>query len=1290
MNRAYRILAFNARWVSMLVLSVVLVYAVSGRIATLVLPDYKADLEHYLSQQSGYDVRIAALKGRWIGFDPVLSIENISLNGFENARVGTASVRIAILRSLLSRSLRFNAIYIDDSHLSFEQMPDGQWQIAGLELSAGTSPEPDTSLLALLDEASISLTETNLTLKSSGGKLVDWRLPSVAINYRGDELFASGQVMQPGGLQTLLSFSLHGLGVLSPTTLNGTMYLEARSTEFFDELLKVYEWENMSVQNIDASGRAWLDFKGLGIERIQADLQMREMNWKVAEKSLPPFQNVAGQFVWQKNEQQNRLSIHHLSMSWGERDCKPVNVSIDFGAKQATSIYADVLDAECIGSLAVATGMASPDLEARLEVSEPKGFLRHANIDIPGTGNTPDFKFEAELHNVSISAYDGTPSGEGISGYIFADGEGGEVLFRSRHFALGFPELFLDPWEMALAEGSVSWSLQGEDVTVFSNGLRLYMSDDSAVFGDFELRLNPDDQEDYLSLAIAVQDIPFERVPDFVPFYAVGKDLHDWLGESLVAGSVTEGVYYGYGSTEDWSGDNSFTSSFYMKARDGELKYDREWPHLEQLSANIFMQNEALLIEADEAQIHGTPLQGLTGVMPKEQQGQGQTLLLSAKVNAGPPELTYWMKESPIADNTRAIAEQIELRGSVMVDLQVSVPMLAGEDIGYKVTAGLNGIDVYHLPSELLFEQVKGALVVDSERGLVAKKISSRLFGEQSSLDIHSRSLTTAQPAPRESSHFAQWTNQMQAKANKQEKVQEHHLVLRGGAPVNALLKHFNVDEVKGLSGRLPYRVELVLPENDTDPYLTLKSDMKGVARNWPQPYGKSVDQREQLDARVLIKPDQLFVDLKLSSENAPEVDGEFLFIDKEFSFGQLLLGGVKPTKTHAKGLGVVGTFDVLELEPWLSYFDIGSDKSAGLEASLLESLELSAANLLVSEQSFRNVHARVAQVGDAWDVQLGGDDIAGVLRFPNGNAPINVDLKHLNLTLSETDTEQAKDEEIDPRRFPELGFKTDMLRINAEPYGAWSSRLEPVDQGVIFRDVKGQIGKTRIDGQLNWQQREAGANTLLTLDLVGEDVEQLLSTFGWGGAITSSNFKSSLALVWPSKPQDFDLAMLSGKVDISMNDGFLKTSDQKTGALRLLGIFNAEAIGRRLKLDFSDLYKSGVGYDTLSVGAVIDQGRLSLKTPLLIEGPSSKYKIEGEADLAKKTLNMKMNVEFPLAQNVPLAALLLGAPQVGGAVWLVDKLLGEPLSQITSARFNITGPWAEPKIEQGKPVKAK
>ena len=70
------------------------------------------------------------------------------------------------------------------------------------------------------------------------------------------------------------------------------------------------------------------------------------------------------------------------------------------------------------------------------------------------------FTFNAELINVSLDAYTGSPSAHGIDGFVNADSSGGSVYFDSKRFELGFPDLFYSSWKMKRAEGVVSWKIE--------------------------------------------------------------------------------------------------------------------------------------------------------------------------------------------------------------------------------------------------------------------------------------------------------------------------------------------------------------------------------------------------------------------------------------------------------------------------------------------------------------------------------------------------------------------------------------------------------------------------------------------------------------------------------------------------------------------------------------------------------------------------------------------------------------------------------------------------------------
>ncbi len=71
---------------------------------------------------------------------------------------------------------------------------------------------------------------------------------------------------------------------------------------------------------------------------------------------------------------------------------------------------------------------------------------------------------------------------------------------------------------------------------------------------------------------------------------------------------------------------------------------------------------------------------------------------------------------------------------------------------------------------------------------------------------------------------------------------------------------------------------------------------------------------------------------------------------------------------------------------------------------------------------------------------------------------------------------------------------------------------------------------------------------------------------------------------------------------------------------------------------------------------------------------------MNGTLDLAHDRIDAKLLVTLPLTNNLTLAALIVGGPAVGGAVFVVDKLLGDRVSRFASVQYSVKGPWQDPE----------
>ena len=131
-----------------------------------------------------------------------------------------------------------------------------------------------------------------------------------------------------------------------------------------------------------------------------------------------------------------------------------------------------------------------------------------------------------------------------------------------------------------------------------------------------------------------------------------------------------------------------------------------------------------------------------------------------------------------------------------------------------------------------------------------------------------------------------------------------------------------------------------------------------------------------------------------------------------------------------------------------------------------------------------------------------------------------------------------------------------------------------------------------------------------------------------------------------------------------------------------MVGLFNLSAIARRIRLDFSDITKKGFSFDTINAELMFSEGIVSTRESLIINGPSAKLKLDGTTDLINEEFDQKLVAVIPLSENIPIAATVLGAPQVGIPLWLLNKAFGNMFDAFQSVEYRVTGPIADPLIE--------
>jgi uncharacterized protein YhdP len=139
----------------------------------------------------------------------------------------------------------------------------------------------------------------------------------------------------------------------------------------------------------------------------------------------------------------------------------------------------------------------------------------------------------------------------------------------------------------------------------------------------------------------------------------------------------------------------------------------------------------------------------------------------------------------------------------------------------------------------------------------------------------------------------------------------------------------------------------------------------------------------------------------------------------------------------------------------------------------------------------------------------------------------------------------------------------------------------------------------------------------------------------------------------------------------------FLKTDP---GIAKLLGILSLQSLPRRLALDFRDVFSEGFAFDFLRGDVSIAQG-IAHTNNLQMKGVNAAVLMEGEADIAKETQNIKVVVVPEINAGTASVVATYINPVVGLSTFLAQLILRRPLIEAATYELLVDGTWVEPRV---------
>ncbi|MGO1461324.1 MAG: YhdP family phospholipid transporter [Marinobacter sp.] len=1225
-------------WLLLIVLVLFALYAGIGRQLTQNVDSFREDLSLELSARLGHEVNIGSLSSQWFWLDPSFTAQDISVTNPESGEQVMSLQHLSIRLDALTSLMRFRIVFEDFEagglELTLNQKANGDVGVKGADF-----PEPFTNQFRYwlevagkwLSDPYIKVTRVSLGIRDNQGQLRHMDIPQLDLVYRKGLFRASGRAMRSATTQQLASFTLVGKHFFRGD-FSGQLYLDVDSDRLFDGLIDEYQWQGIRIEGFDLGGEAWLTFREGIIQQISGTVRAPYLQLGLPGESLAPLEDISARFGWRRHntvmeapeqagewaETIGEWHLKQLAWTWNGDQVESFSVKL-FPEPEGFTVTADAMPLAPLRNLVGALPLLPAVAAEALQDYRPTGFLDGVKISVPGhDGNL--FEFSGRLRDVGAAAYGGAPAVSGVQGIIYVDQSAGYVQARAgvQPVTLGFPELFSSEWSLPEMAATVAWQLKGPVTRVYADNIRLGYGDKTRMTGAFDLKLD-EQGESNLGLRVGLEHGDASMLAHFVPQKVVDAGLYDWLTESITKADITSGVYYGHGQIDSEAPPNSFVSSMWYEFENATVRYDDQWPEVTGARGRVDIQNGDTVVALQTGKTGGLSLNPGTVTVVPEQDGARVQVDVSAPVTGN--EVSYWMENSPFGDMAGADARRLDYAGNYELDLAIDLPLTgnAAPVVEARVRTGNGSLN--YPDADLRWDNISGALTYHSVKGFSGEPLQARFLGEPVTVMF-------SQIAPAESGGA-------EALRIKQTGTLSVPGVFRqtGVAPEAA-----NDSEPRnsqyGLSGKIDYTAQLDVAAGGASG-LTLRSDLDGLTIDWPAPFSKKPGQATPLVAEIDMEAED--------------------------------------------GLGISGTWENR------ATFDLVW-KSSGLD--------LTFGKLYLGDQTLTNIDLEAFNLGDRWVLSTRSERAVGRIVIPNDQGLVTADFEVLRLVRNDSGEKAAPElltleqqleafRAMDMASWPNVDVAISELQLNGDSLGRWFFHLRPEHQKLNVNGIEGRLKSLVLQGNMTWGLVDNREVSQFSGTVTGGALADLGELFDSEIPLTNKQTDIEFELDWPGRPDEFELGSLSGETGFRLDDGVVLERNNSAQLFRVFNLLNSDTLWRRLKLDFSDLYERGVAFDAISGKARLMDGLLTMDPELQVVGPSGAFKLSGSTNLADEILDMRLVVVLPLTQNLPLAALLMGASApIGGALFVLDKVLGDPLSKLTSATYNVTGTWDNPSVD--------
>ena len=1232
-----------------------------------ILPDigaYRDDIAQALSRAAQQRITIGAIDANWDGLRPQLALTQVVVHdaagrpALELPRVDAT----LSWRSAAQLQINFHSLDVFRPSLTVRRDAGGGITVAGIAMNVGESDSGGFSRW-ILGQRDIEIHDAQLIWHDDLRAAPPLELDGLRLRIvnTGDRHRMALRAVPPAALASPLDLraDLTGEDFQSlATLLTGQLFLQVDHVD----IAAWRPWLEFPVHFPQGTGalRTWLTFDRNVPVGLIADAQLRDVRTTLgADLRELQMLELGGRFTWKRVADGFEFTTRKLAFTTGDQlVLPPVDLALrvsgaDGDGYRKGDIQANALELAPLVQLADRLPLRDA-VRKSLVAYAPAGGVYDLSLRWEGAWPQPaKYAVRGRFNELSLKRNDLVPGFSGFSGNIDGSEKGGTLHVVTQKATLDLPALFREQLRFDTLTGQLAWSQNAQGVELrFSNFAYANADLAGTLFGSYRTAVEGPGVADltgHLTRGLA------RRVTAYLPL-TVAQGSRPWLDKAFVAGSSDDVRFRLKGDLAHFPFADERHGIFEVAAKvnDGTVHYGDSWPRITGIEGDFRFRGQRLEFNARKANIRNAQLGNVRALIPDLVHDR-QVLQLSGEVAGQTADFLEFIEQSPVSAMIDRFTKDMRAQGSGRLGMKLTLPL---QEIGKSRISGSYQFINNQLTFEPGFpplEQVNGRLEFTESSVKVPNVTASFLGGP----------LTITAGSQHNAAISIQYNGRINADA-----------VRRAGG----------VEWVRHMRGTTDWRGTLTLRQKQVD--LVVETSLQGLAVNLPAPFIKTAS--EVMPVRIERRytgPQQ--ERLAVTAGNIASAvfyrrgAGQASAIER----GVIRFGEGAVTEPARPGIDVSGRIRQLNADEWLALLSDGS----GGTGFAVSAVDLRVDELELFDRRFASLAVKAQQQGGALQANLQSADIDGVIIW-RGQDKGRLTGRLRRFALPEKDVRVPAANLPQPPKaagseLPALDVIIEEFSLSKRLLGRLELQATPEQRDWRIERLRLTTAESVLNVDGYWQAWLTQPRTRVNVRLEVNDIGNYLARFGYPEGVRRGTAKVEGTLNWAGSPQRIDYPTLSGNFVLDAAKGqFVKL---EPGIGKLLGIISLQSLPRRLSLDFRDIFSEGLAFDEI-VGAIkVVQGVASTDN-LRIIGPAARINMRGKTDLANETQALRVKIHPQLSDSFSLAGALIGGPVAGVAAFVAQKLLQDPLGQITAYEYDVTGTWTDPvvaKVESAQPA---